>query len=106
MSRTMTLGEFLTPAEISQATAIWSKWRPLFAPRLSSCTDADLMAETILAGWHTMPKCANEIARVIIAPNKDRIDKALDQGVNDPAWLGYAIIYVLDQSMPASARES
>jgi hypothetical protein len=67
--KNITIDQFLTPAEIEQAAAIHKR----------------------LAGTG---KVASTIDAEIIAPNLDRINKALGQE-NDSRYLAYAVEYVL-----------
>jgi hypothetical protein len=101
----ITLPEILTPAEIEQAEMIWQKWRPLHAPVLTSCTNPDAVADAVMHGWITLPRCAKEIERNIIEPNLERINKSLGQA-NVASWLALAVIWVFDNALPMAARES
>ena len=102
---TFILPQFLTPGEIERAEMIWQRWRPLHAPALSSCTNPDAVAEAVMHGWITLPRCAKELEHQIVAPNLERINKTLGQE-NIASWLALAIIWVFDNAMPMSARES
>jgi hypothetical protein len=71
--KTANITDFLTPAEIDQAIAIYRTAQPGTFNRL--------------------------LTEQIIAPNMERINKALGQE-NDPRYLAYAVEFVLSKVTP------
>lgn len=73
----VSLGDFLTDEEIAQCIFVWGLWQKNINPQAKTYAEV--------------------IEQQIIAPNLERINKALGQE-NDPAYLAYMVEYVMSQA--------